>query len=154
MNEGIRQRSDGTWEAISPSGRVWTSIDRAALERMLGAQEQATQASERFLAAWKRAVVIIGPAYFQVRSVSVEGATDKWDLEPHWDAINNLVRSPISPGERTFIAACCSFYNSEWGQELLGIAGEDRLNICDIASTLDDERQEIVAELFLNYRGW
>jgi hypothetical protein len=46
----------------------------------------------------------------------------------------------------------CSFYNAQWGQKLLTEAGFP--NICDIASKLDSEHAEVIAELFLTYSGW
>ena len=154
MDETIRQRRDGCWEATLPSGRVWSCSSREDLETLLQAQQRSQEANRRFLEAWKRAVVLIGPEYFQVDCESVDDATDKWDLQPDVMALTEHVRSPISPGEKTFIGACCSFYNPETGQMLLGFAGDDRMNLCDIARTLDEERKAIVAELFLNDRGW
>ncbi|SEP17673.1 hypothetical protein [Aquisalimonas asiatica] len=154
MDETLRQRSDGDWEVTLPSGQVWSSPSKEALETLFQSQRRSEAAKQRFLEAWKRAVKLIGPEYFQADAESVDTATDKWDLQPDLMALTELIRSPISPGQRTFIGACCSFYNSESGQILLGLAGDDRMNLCDIARTLDEERTAIVAELFLNYRGW
>ncbi|MEJ2405359.1 MAG: hypothetical protein P8171_13870 [Candidatus Thiodiazotropha sp.] len=107
--------------------------------------------SQRFLDAWKRGIALIGPRFFEVKSTSFESATDKNELRPDWNVIEESL-GVLSRGEAAFLAAMYSFYNAECGQKLLTEAGFP--NICDIASRLDREQSEVIAELFLTYGGW
>lgn len=107
--------------------------------------------SQPFLEAWKRGIALIGPRFFEVDAVSFGSATDKNDLKPDWNYIEECL-GVLSRGEAAFLAGMCSFYNAEWGQKLLTEVGFP--NICDLASKLDREHAEVVAELFLTYSGW
>lgn len=107
--------------------------------------------SQRFLVAWKRGIVLIGPRFFDADASSFESAADKNDLRPDWNYIEESI-GVLSRGEAAFLASMCSFYNAEWGQKLLTDAGFS--NICDIASKLDPEQAEVIAELFRTYSGW
>jgi hypothetical protein len=107
--------------------------------------------AQRFLEAWKRGVTLIGTRFFEIKTSSVGSATDKNQLRPNWDQVEESI-GVLSRGEAAFLGAMCSFYNAEWGQRLLQDAGFP--NICDIASKLDREHAEIVAELLLTYSGW
>ena len=105
----------------------------------------------RFLEVWKQGVALAGQDCFKVSAPSVEDATDKRQLEPDWDFIEEtlMVRSR---GEAAFLAAMCSFYNPEWGQSLLVRAGYP--NLCDLAAKLDAPRAKVIAALFVSYPGW
>lgn len=107
--------------------------------------------AQRFLEAWKRGAALIGTRFFEVKAPSVESATDKNQLRPDWDLVEESI-GVLSRGEAAFLAAMCSFFNAEWGQKLLEDVGFP--NICDIASKLDREHAEVIAELFLTYSGW
>jgi hypothetical protein len=107
--------------------------------------------SQRFLEAWKRGIALIGPRFFEVKSSSIESATHKNELRPDWHVIEESL-GVLSRGEAVFLAAMYSFYNAECGQILLTEAGHP--NICDIASKLDREHAEVIAELLLTYAGW
>jgi hypothetical protein len=89
--------------------------------------------------------------FFEVDAVSFASATDKNDLKPDWEYIEESL-GVLSSGEAAFLSGMCSFYNAEWGQKLLTEVGFP--NICDLASKLDREHAEVVAELFLTYSGW
>lgn len=107
--------------------------------------------AQRFLEAWKRGIALIGPRFFDIKASSFESATDKNELRPDWNHIEKSIGA-LSRGEAAFLAAMCSFYNAEWGQQLLTDAGYP--SICDIASKLDTDQAEVIAELFLTYAGW
>lgn len=141
---------DGTYQA-AVNGRTWTSESREALAQMCEAMIDAGARPARFLAAWKRGVLIAGAHYFHVKADSVEAATDKWQLKPNQEAIENAL-GVVSDGQGAFLAAMYSFFNPDKGQELLADVG--RPNICDLAGRLDNERAEVIAELFLSYAGW
>ncbi len=114
-------------------------------------ESEQAQRQARFLAAWKRGMRLAGERCFDITAVSVDRAADKDQLRPSWDAVEVHLLDR-SRGEAAFLAALCSFFNSEWGQALLERAGYP--NLCDLAATLDAERSAVVAELFLNYQGW
>jgi hypothetical protein len=95
--------------------------------------------------------MLAGSVYFgDVTGVAVEKAKDKWALAPNGAVILDAFGVRGS-GERTFLAALYSFYNTEdsvllW--EKAGIRG-----FADL-SGLDLVRRKLIAELLLNYVGW
>ncbi len=121
----------------------------ARVDRATVSDWRARQA--RFLDAWKHGVRLAGEHCFDITAVSVEAATDKDQLRPSWDTVEAHLLDR-SRGEAAFLAALCSFFNSQWGQALLERAGYP--NLCDLAGTLDAERTGVIAELFLSYQGW
>jgi hypothetical protein len=125
------------------------------LEQFRREQEESdahfTVAAGRFFDAWKQAAMLAGPVYFgDGTREAVENAKDKWALAPNGAVILDAF-GVLSSGERTFLAALYSFYNSDdsvllW--EKAGIRGfADR-------SGLDLGRRKLIAELLLNYVGW
>ncbi len=135
-------------------------IDEVTLARMRKEREEAIAHSQvaptRFLAAWIVGVSIIGEEWFTqgksaVKPASLDQATDKWQLIPNWDLVSERI-SVLSSGEAALLAVMCSFYNSEWGGELMrnmGIQG-----MADISGTLDLRERKVLSELLLNYTGW
>lgn len=108
-------------------------------------------APERFFAAWKRAVSLAGIAYFGTGTKSaLDLATKKWDLTPNLERISDAI-GVLSSGERVFLAALVSFYNSEDGGRLLKRVGVEGL--ADLGG-LDLQRRTLIAALILNYAGW
>ncbi|MBU7442654.1 hypothetical protein KRI00_35955 [Paraburkholderia fungorum] len=125
------------------------------LERFRREQEESdahfTTAPARFFEAWKQAALLAGPVYFgDGTREAIEKAKDKWALAPNGAVILDAF-GVLSSGERTFLAALYSFYNSDdsvplW--EKAGIRG-----FADL-SGLDLVRRKLIAELLLNYVGW
>jgi hypothetical protein len=109
------------------------------------------QRQARFLAAWKRGVQLAGESCFDITAISVDRATDKDQLRPRWDHVEETLLHR-SRGDAAFLAALCTFFNSHWGQALLERAGAP--NLRDLAVTLDAERAAVIAELFRTYPGW
>lgn len=109
-------------------------------------------AQAKFLAAWKRGVSLAGDQYFHVKTPTVVEAVDKNQLRPDWDFICEVIGG-LSHGERMFLAAMYSFFNALDGHRLFEQIGETG-NICEIAAILDPERAQVIADLFLSYRGW
>ena len=108
-------------------------------------------APERFFAAWKRAVALAGVTYFGAGTkTALERATKKWDLTPNLEHISDAF-GVLSSGERVFLAALVSFYNSEDGGRLLKRVGVEGL--ADLGG-LDLQRRTLIAALILNYSGW
>jgi hypothetical protein len=135
--------------ALSPEDRE--RLRAEAARQLAEARADAIARPPRFLAAWKRGVKLAGAQYFHVRAISVEAATDKNELKPNRQAIQDAI-DEISRGQGAFLAAMYSFYNCNDGQELLIQAGYP--NICDLAAKLDKDHAEIISELFLSYAGW
>ncbi len=109
------------------------------------------QAPAAFFKAWKRGAELVGPTYFGDGTQSnLEHAADKWDLRPDVPLIRRAI-GVMSAGEKVFLAAMVSFYNTRTGGALLkrvGVQGLADLN------NLDLERRQVIATLLLNYTGW
>lgn len=113
---------------------------------------EAAEKKQRFLGAWKRAVLLAGPHLFGVERADVDTAQDKNELRPDWPLIESAV-GPMSRGERVFLIAICGFFNAEWSQEM-ATANDERVLVPDLASRLDNERRQVVADLLTSYQGW
>ncbi len=113
-------------------------------------------APSKFLAAWVAGVNIIGEEWFTqgnsaVKPDSLCQTTDKWQQIPNWDLVNERI-GVLSSGEAALLAVMCSFYNSNFGGDLMrniGIQG-----MADISGALGLRERKILSELLLNYTGW
>ena len=136
-------------------------IDEVTLARLrkqraeLLAHSQA--APGRFLAAWIAGIRIVGKICFThnpsftAPASSLDAVTDKWQVIPDRDVVNERI-GMLSSGEAALLAVMCSFYNAEWGGQMmqdLGIRG-----MADISAKLDLEANHLVADLLVNYTGW
>lgn len=109
------------------------------------------QAPAAFFQAWKRGVKLVGFAYFGDGTRDQwERAADKWQLRPNVEYIRKAIGA-MSSGEKVFLAAMVSFYNSNDGGALLKRVGIQGL--ADLGG-LDLERREVIAALILYYTGW
>lgn len=109
------------------------------------------KAPEAFFHAWQRGVELAGPQLFGTGTREcLEQASCKSDLCPNLEAILDAI-GVMSSGERVFLAAMVSFYNSEEGGALLRRVGV--YGLADLGG-LDLERRTIIAALILNYSGW
>jgi len=113
-------------------------------------------APANFLKAWKEAVIKIGTGYFQVQRgytipIEAAAATDKWQLIPNIDAMENRFGT-CSIGEGVFMAAVLSFYNSETSEPFMKQYG--MYGIGDVAGRLDLDEADIITCLMLNHTGW
>lgn len=109
------------------------------------------QAPAAFFQAWKRGVKLAGFAYFgDGTREQWERAADKWTLRPNVTLIRRAIGA-MSSGEKVFLAAMVSFYNSRDGGALLKRVGVQGL--ADLGN-LDLERRQLIATLILNYNGW
>lgn len=110
-----------------------------------------SKAPHAFFCAWQRGAELAGADYFgKGTEQALKVAIDKWELRPDMARIAKAMRF-MSPGQRTFIAAMTSFYNSEEGGKLLRRAGFEGLS--DLGG-LDLERRKVIAALLLNYVGF
>lgn len=108
-------------------------------------------AQARFLAAWKQGVNLVGCDYFGDGTIEGwEAATDKNQLRPHMELIRETI-GVLSSGQRVFLAAMCSFFNSGWGGDLLRATGWNGMSDY---SNLDREHRQVLADLLMNYTGW
>ena len=106
----------------------------------------------RFFLAWKKAAELAGPQYFGDGTKENLGrASAKNDLRPDLDMMGRAI-GVVSPGEGVFLAVLYSFYNDTDAVPLLKMAGVE--GMADIASRLDLQRRQLVADLLVNYTGW
>lgn len=137
----------------TPEEQARRRIDADA--RLAAAFERTRQNAALFLDAWKRGVLLAGPTYFINKTAhelhAVGAATDKNQLAPDHDLIVASI-DVLSSGERKFLAAMCSFYNSNWGGDLLREQGVNGL--ADLSAVLDDEHLKVLADLLVSYGGW
>lgn len=148
--------NDNRNDNVVDARRRWFNADTGLSESEM--REQLSRAAidharrrQEFLAAWKRGIALAGEQYFRVTAPSLEGATDKNQLQPDWDRIKDAI-GLVSGGQGAFLAALYSFYNGEDGQRLLVAAGYPTL--ADLAAKLDPEHADVIAALFVNYQGW
>ncbi|MEW6647164.1 MAG: hypothetical protein AB1450_08205 [Pseudomonadota bacterium] len=146
--------------AMSENGTPLTvhSSHRELLAEQLITWQKSLQMRDEFLAAWKAGVKIAGDDLFRVergyaRISCIDEATTKWQLVPARDEVEAYVlKGKASRWTRAFVAAMCSFYNSEWAAGML-----KRLkvgSIGELAQGLDGERRTVLAALLVSYRGW
>src|SRR5690606_38122069 len=109
-----------------------------------------SKAPDAFFHAWKRGVELVGPDLFNGTQECLDLAEDRWDLCPHVAVIRKTIGA-MSSGERVFLAAMVSFYNSKDGGALLKRVGVHGL--ADLGG-LDLERRKIIATLILNFSRW
>lgn len=110
-------------------------------------------APQAFFEAWKRGVELAGPNYFGSTDYELNHlvhATNKDHLRPILLRIADDL-GVLSGGERLFLSAMVSFYDSREGGAMLKRCGFEGLS--DLGR-LDLQRRQIVADLLLNYDGW
>lgn len=128
-----------------------TLNERTVLDEMATEVRHFDQAPAAFFQAWQRGVKLAGFAYFgDGTREQWERATDKWALCPDVALIRRAIGA-MSSGEKVFLSAMVSFYNSRDGGALLKRVGVRGL--ADLGN-LDLERRNVIAALLLNYNGW
>jgi len=125
-------------------------------ENMEKVKRHYAAAPANFLQAWKEAVIKIGTGYFQTQRgytmpIEAAAATDKWQLIPNIDAMENRL-GLCSVGEGVFMAAVLSFYNSEISENFMH--HYQMFGIGDVANRLDLDEADIISRLMLNHTGW
>lgn len=137
------------------------TIDEVTLARIRKERERVMEhydsAPGRFLEAWKQGVTKAGPRFFKTKEgytpATVEAATDKWQLIPNWEYVNENI-GVLSTGEKVFLATLCSFYNGDWGHQLIEEHGQGYVSVGDIANRLELDESHIITQLMLNHTGW
>jgi hypothetical protein len=108
-------------------------------------------APQAFFEAWKRGVRIAGHEWFgDGTRDGLQHAKTKWDLRPKLMMLNDAL-GVLSSGQRMFLSAMVSFYNSREGGAMLKRCGFEGL--ADLGG-LDLERRKVIADLSLHYTGW
>lgn len=105
-----------------------------------------------FFRAWKSGASLAGARFFGAGTkTDLDLAVDVWNLRPNLQLISDSI-SVMSAGEKVFLAALVSFYNSDDGGRLLQRVGVHGL--ADLGG-LDLARRTVIAALILNYtHGW
>lgn len=103
-----------------------------------------------FAEAWARGVQLAGTRFF-TESGTPQDDSPKWRSCPDVEQINaNL--GVLSRGEAVFLAALCSFYNSESGGRMLSYLGYASPGA--VSAALDEQRRRVIADLTVSYAGW
>ena len=121
-------------------------LDQIALE-----ERHFAEAPKAFFEAWKRGAEIAGAEWFgDGTREGLQRANSKWDLRPNMLMLNDAL-GVLSSGQRMFLSAMVSFYNSREGGAMLKRCGFEGLS--DLGG-LDLERRKVIADLTLHYTGW
>ena len=125
------------------------SID--VVDQIMREMRHFERAPEVFFEVWKCGVEIAGPEWFGdgIRE-GLRRVASKWDLRPNLLELNDAL-GVLSGGQRMFLSAMVSFYNSREGAAMLKRCGFEGLS--DLGG-LDLERRQVIADLVLNYSGW
>ena len=122
-----------------------------AVQTLIRVEAHFSQAPQSFFDAWKEGVLLAGPGLFgKGTRDGLDLAVCKWDLRPRMTEIRRCI-GPMSSGQRVFLAAMTSFYNSKEGGALckrVGVHGLADLGVLDL------QRRQVIADLILNYDGW
>jgi hypothetical protein len=119
-------------------------------DNVLSVLEQTEEKEQRFFAAWKLGVVLVGPHLFGPNTLA--SAKRKEDLRP--DAGRVCVElAKESCGEEQFLTAMVSFYDPAFAEELVERI-DCHKSFCGLTYNLDHEQVEILCELLRNYQGW
>ncbi len=141
---------------------IRTRLRKKMEEQIARAREHSEVAPQRFLDAWKKGVAVVGRSYFKCETplladqvvkpaASLEEVTIKWQVSPDYEYILENI-GVLSGGESALLATMCSFYNNEWGGDLMRECGLN--GMADVAAKLDMDETQIVADLLLYYTGW
>lgn len=142
----------GRWAVDLADGRTLFGHDPTHLARQAQRYDDARARPARFLAAWKQAVVLAGPRFFDVLVDDVAAADDKNQLRPNPELIADTA-GVLSSGERVFLLALVCLFNSEDAMALCQRYGE-AIDPRTLADTLDEERLSVLVSLMQNYAGW
>jgi hypothetical protein len=127
------------------------SVPHDVLDLIAREDRHFAQAPEAFFQAWKRGAQIAGHEWFGDGTCEgLQRAIEKWDLRPNLLRLNDAL-GVLSGGQRMFLAAMVSFYNSREGGAMLRRCQFQGLS--DFGG-LDLERRKVLADLLLNYSGW
>lgn len=134
-----------------PTRTTLAALEQSARADIANELEHFSQAPHRFLTAWKEGVALAGPHLFGTGArADLAQAHSVWNLCPKLDLAERAIGA-MSSGEKVFLAALVSFYNSEEGGKLfkrIGVQG-----LADLGG-LDLSRRSVIASLLLNYTGW
>lgn len=127
------------------------SLPQETLDQIARERAHFVNAPSAFFHAWKQGVAIAGPRLFgDGTREGWERSSDKWDLCPKTSLIKRTIGA-MSSGEKVFLAALVSFYNSREGGALLKRCGV--VGLADLGG-LDLARRKVIADLLLHYTGW
>jgi len=117
------------------------SLPEDVLDQMALEQAHFDAAPQAFFEAWKRGAQIAGHEWFgDGTREGLQRATTKWDLRPNMLMLNDAL-GVLSSGQRMFLSAMVSFYNSREGGAMLKRCGFEGLS--DFGG-LDLERRQVI----------
>ena len=126
-------------------------LPKALIDQIAMEERHFATAPQAFFHAWKRGVKLAGIEWFGSGTPDgFEHAASKWDLRPRMLMLNDAL-GVLSSGQRLFLSAMVSFYNSREGGAMLKRCGVEGL--ADLGN-LDLQRRQVIADLLLHYNGW
>ncbi len=117
----------------------------------IAARKKANQSDALFIDAWKKGIKKVGAEFFSIKASSLDAAKKKWQLEPDYEFIQNAMGG-YSHGQQVLLALMYSFFDPEYGQELL--EKTQKPNFVEARSILDEEAFQIITNLWLYHTGW
>lgn len=119
---------------------------------MSGIPERVRQAEAAFFVAWRDAVQLAGVRFFgDGTQKGFAEAESKNALQPRIEDIEGALPG-MSPGERVFLVAMVSLYNTLAGRRLAA-KHELHADLMDL-TRLDRERRQVISMLLVSYAGW
>lgn len=119
---------------------------------MLKSDTEGDAKEVEFLAAWKDAVNATGKILYSVKAPSVAAATDKNDLRPDFDAIEQYMRT--TPGDHIFLIAVIQFFSYSGIEDICAELDIQVPRLTDLGWSLNDEKKQILFRLINSYGGW
>lgn len=131
--------------------KVQKEIKGKAHDALVKIKNNSEHAPRNFLEAWKDGIKIVGEEFFNIKSDTVDAATNKWQLAPNLEFIQQS-SGGYSHGTQVLLALMYSYYDPDEGQKLLERFGTP--NFITALAVLDIKGTEIITTLWLNYTGW
>lgn len=100
---------------------------------------------------WKDGVALAGTSLFGCQCGQPEHAQHWRQLTPKLDVMRKALPNKCQ-ADAAFVAAMASFFNAEEGQKLLKKVGCESFGT--LSNILTYRQREIIAGLFINFRGW
>lgn len=94
-------------------------LPREVVDQIMREEQHFAAAPQAFFEAWKRGAEIAGAEWFgDGTAEGLQRAKSKWDLRPNLLMLNDAL-GVLSSGQRMFLSAMVSFYNSREGGAML-----------------------------------
>ena len=107
--------------------------------------------AQQFLKSWKVAAKKLGPELFTVKAANVDVATDRNDIRPNPEAIEQYINN--NPNHHYFLFLVVSFFSYSMIEDMFAEAGIGFPRIVDY-QFLDETERMIIYSLIENFEDW